>query len=172
MMEVFNRGGKAWMVSVIPLDAERGAAVSKCLVDAAGDVIGACVFSVDLIRQMIRAEGVSEQIVNGIPCKVLVQQIGGRGTALVFGAGHCGQKLVPILSMVGFITVVLDDRPEFANRERFPDADRIVVLNSFENALEDVLVDEESYIVILTRGHLHDRTVLKAALSGRAGGQP
>ncbi len=74
-----------------------------------------------------------------------------------------------MLSLVDFFTVVVDDRADFANRERFPSADRIVVPDSFAGAFGDLSVDEDSYIVIMTRGHLHDRTVLEQALRTRAG---
>ncbi|MFZ3046285.1 MAG: XdhC family protein, partial [Desulfatirhabdiaceae bacterium] len=66
--------------------------------------------------------------------------------------------------MIGFETVVLDDRPEFANRERFPEADEIRILSSFDCALDGLVIDGKGYIVILTRGHLHDKTVLGLAL--------
>lgn len=69
---------------------------------------------------------------------------------------------------VGFRTVVLDDREEFANREILSSADRIVVLRSFDEAMKDLDIDEESYLVIVTRGHLHDKTVLGQALRTRA----
>jgi xanthine dehydrogenase accessory factor len=68
-----------------------------------------------------------------------------------------------------FFTVVLDDRKEFANRQRFTDADEIVVLPSFETAFESHLFDPDSYIVIVTRGHSHDKTVLAQALQTNAG---
>jgi xanthine dehydrogenase accessory factor len=91
-----------------------------------------------------------------------------RGTALIFGAGHVGRSLVPVLSSVEFRTVILDDRQEFANRERFGSADQIVHLDSFEEAFKGVTIDERSYIIIITRGHLHDRTVLRQSLRTKA----
>jgi len=91
-----------------------------------------------------------------------------RMTALIFGAGHVGRSLVPVLSAVEFRTVILDDRQEFANRERFASADQIVRLDSFEDAFKGTTIDERSYIIIITRGHLHDRTVLRQALRTKA----
>ena len=92
-----------------------------------------------------------------------------RGTVYIFGAGHCGQKLAPVAGMVGFSTVVVDDRGDFASEERFPIAERILVSASFEHALDGVSLDEDSYIVIMTRGHVHDKTVLAQALRTGAG---
>ncbi len=64
---------------------------------------------------------------------------------------------------------MLDDREEFANRERFKEADEIKPLVFFENSFEDLDINQDSYIVIVTRGHVHDRTVLEQALRTNAG---
>jgi xanthine dehydrogenase accessory factor len=70
---------------------------------------------------------------------------------------------------VGFRTVVLDDREEFADRGRFPWVDEIHVLESFERAMDGLVINDESYLVLVTRGHAHDRTVLAQALRTTAG---
>ncbi|HZK01397.1 MAG TPA: XdhC/CoxI family protein [Anaerovoracaceae bacterium] len=85
-------------------------------------------------------------------------------TALIFGAGHVGKALEPVLRYVGFSTIVIDDRAEYANRERFPKAGGIKVIKSFEDAYEDIKTDENTYIVIMTRGHSYDYTVLKQSI--------
>lgn len=86
------------------------------------------------------------------------------GTVYLFGAGHVAQQVAPLARLVDFRTVVMDDRSEFANRQRFPDADEITVLQSFDGCLQGLDIDRESYIVIVTRGHLHDKVVLEQAL--------
>ncbi len=91
------------------------------------------------------------------------------GTVYIFGAGHVSQQLAPLAKLVGFETIVLDDRREFANRERFDSADGIIVLDSYERAMEGLDIDEESYLVLVTRGHAHDKTVLGLALRTNAG---
>jgi xanthine dehydrogenase accessory factor len=72
-------------------------------------------------------------------------------------------------AMVGFGVSVADDRGEYANRERFNDATEIRVLENFGNAFSGVAIGREDLIVILTRGHLHDKTVLAQALNTDAG---
>lgn len=86
-------------------------------------------------------------------------------TAYIFGAGHVGQALEPILRYVNFSTKVIDDRPDFASRERFPEADEIVVIDNFLNAYKGMETDEDSYIIIITRGHSGDYDVLKQTLN-------
>ncbi len=91
------------------------------------------------------------------------------GVVYIFGAGHVSRSLAALTTMVGFRTVVLDDRSQYACRRRFAQADQIVVLESFERAFCDLEIDADSYIVIVTRGHSHDKTVLAQALDTAAG---
>ena len=61
--------------------------------------------------------------------------------------------------------IVVDDRPDFASRARFPHALSVHSVAGFKSCFADLGVDEASYIVIMTRGHLHDETVLEQALA-------
>ena len=83
---------------------------------------------------------------------------------IVFGAGHVGYHLCHFASKVGFNTIVVDDRPYFANKEKFGD-DIQVICNTFENAFKILDIHEEDYIVIVTRGHKHDKFCLEKILS-------
>jgi xanthine dehydrogenase accessory factor len=89
--------------------------------------------------------------------------------AFLFGAGHVAKPTAHLCASTGFYVNVLDDRKEFANAANFPDAHEIHVLESFEQSFNNLYVDEDSFIVIFTRGHLHDRTVLAQALKTKAG---
>ena len=97
---------------------------------------------------------------------VIPNRIGQR--LYVFGAGHVAQPTVHMAAVAGFRVTVLDDRAEFASIERFPDAHQARVLPDFGRAFTDLPVDGDTYIVIATRGHLHDRTVLAQALTTQA----
>ena len=87
----------------------------------------------------------------------------------LFGAGHVAVPTAHIAALVGFRVVVIDDRPEFANAERFPSASRIVVTDDFNQALKGLDIDRDSFIVIVTRGHQFDREVLEQSLKTSAG---
>jgi len=82
----------------------------------------------------------------------------------IFGAGHVGRELATICPFAGFQTVLIDDREEFAGAERFPAAARIVLAASYQNSFHKLDINESSYLVIVTRGHVHDRDVLSLAL--------
>lgn len=101
-------------------------------------------------------------------CTYLFETIGYQSTMYIFGAGHVACPTVAIASMVGFQTVVLDDRSKFANRVSFPQAKEIVILPGFDDPFAGLTIDENSYIVIATRGHAHDQSVLSKALETSA----
>jgi len=89
------------------------------------------------------------------------------GVVHLAGAGHVAFFTAQLAAFAGFEVVTIDDRAEFANKERFPQAREVRVIDSFADCLGDLGVDD--YVVIVTRGHLHDRTVLAQALRTDAG---
>jgi xanthine dehydrogenase accessory factor len=89
-------------------------------------------------------------------------------TLHLFGGGHVARPTARMASLVGFRVEVMDDRSEFANAGRFPDADMIRVLPDFNRAVSAVAVDGDSFVVIVTRGHEHDKTVLAQILKTEA----
>ncbi len=91
------------------------------------------------------------------------------GVLYLFGAGHVSREVNDLAARVGFMTVVLDDRAEYANRQRFAQPAEVIVLKSFDNCLADLKLDDDSYVVIVTRGHVYDRIVLEQALRSNAG---
>lgn len=101
--------------------------------------------------------------------RFLVERCYTPSTVYILGAGHVSQQLAPLTANVSFQTVVLDDREEFANAKRFPTADELIVLDSFDDCLAGLEIGPDSYLVIVTRGHTHDRTVLEQALRTDAG---
>jgi xanthine dehydrogenase accessory factor len=57
----------------------------------------------------------------------------------------------------------VDDRVEFANKERFPEAETRVI-SDYSRGLENVSVNSNTYIVVATRGHRYDDLALAAAI--------
>lgn len=99
--------------------------------------------------------------------ELLVEPLVHPGTVHLVGAGHVALATAQLAAFAGFDVVVLDDREEFANRERYPEAREINVLDSFDNCIGGM--GPEDYVVIVTRGHMHDRDVLTQALRTDAG---
>ncbi|OQX64245.1 MAG: hypothetical protein B5M55_06420 [Desulfococcus sp. 4484_242] len=103
----------------------------------------------------------------GRAVEVLVEPVAARRLLYVFGAGHVSRQIVPLAARVGFRVVVVDDREDFADPALFPEATEVRCI-SFEGVMGQVPVDESSFVVIVTRGHVGDKTVLAQALGTRA----
>ena len=82
---------------------------------------------------------------------------------VVVGAGHIAQPMAHIGALLGYKVTVLDDRPDFATRERFPDAHRLVRAD-FSDPFADVPIHERSHLLLVTRGHKYDYECLIRAL--------
>ena len=89
------------------------------------------------------------------------------GLCYVFGGGHVSAALVPLLSSVGFSCAVLDERPDYASKERFPTAEQVLTGNLPFLASEIHLGRGDS-VLIMTRGHQGDYEVLCLALRSPA----
>lgn len=122
------------------------------------------------VREMILAAGTE----TGLPPDLLRDRAALRdgwfalpvvraGWVYVFGGGHVAQALTPVLAAAGFRTAVWDDREEFVSPERFPQAERLFC-GPFGTVAERLTLTPEDYVVIMTRGHQADHTVLSQTL--------
>jgi len=95
--------------------------------------------------------------------EVLVEPLIPKPVLLVVGAGHVGQAVAAQGSLLGFEIVVIDDRPEFADPTLFPPG---VNIRCGEVARELVAfpVHDDTFIVLVTRGHQHDAAALQACI--------
>ncbi|CAN5810212.1 XdhC/CoxI family protein [soil metagenome] len=82
---------------------------------------------------------------------------------VILGAGHIARPLCRIGSLLGYRVTVLDDRPEFATDERFPEAERVIRIDS-RDPFRDIPLNREARLVLVTRGHRHDFEALRMAL--------
>jgi len=82
---------------------------------------------------------------------------------IILGGGHVGAALSRMAALLDYEIVVIDDRPSFASPERHPGAHRLIC-NDFVKALAELRPTSSDYIVIVTRGHRHDRICLEQAL--------
>ncbi|MGH7781290.1 MAG: XdhC family protein [Candidatus Binataceae bacterium] len=99
---------------------------------------------------------------SGAP-RLFLDPVSGAQRLVIAGAGHIAQPLAALGSMLGFHVTVIDDRASFANRERFPNADEIIV-RPFGPAVQALNLDRHCYLVSVTRGHSFDEDVVLTAL--------
>lgn len=85
----------------------------------------------------------------------------------LFGAGHVAHNVYKVARTAGFDVTVVDDRETYANQERFPEA-REVIAEEFDQALTRIRPDQNSYLVIVTRGHRDDMRILRWAVQTNA----
>ncbi|MDR1482142.1 MAG: XdhC family protein [Synergistaceae bacterium] len=90
-----------------------------------------------------------------------------RSRMIILGGGHIAVPLSKIASLLEFDVTVFDDRPSFANHERFPEASS-VICDAFANVSGALEIRGRDYVVIVTRGHRHDSLCLRDILRGTA----
>ena len=163
LREARDAGRRAWFVTVPAGDA---ASVEHCVLDEDGCLTGASVCEATALRGLTAAAELHGTATLPGGRTAVLERVDPPALAVVCGAGHVGTEVAPLLARLGFRVVVVDDRDEFASPERFPEA-RVAVL-PFTGALAAVGVDERAFVVIVTRGHVHDMDVLEQALRLRA----
>jgi xanthine dehydrogenase accessory factor len=108
---------------------------------------------------------------NGLICggqlDVLIEPVLPVQTLYVFGAGHVSLGIAKVATLAGFATTIVDDREQFANRERFPEAEQVHAAD-FEEIFPKLPINSSSYIAIVTRGHKDDMRVLRMAVASPA----
>jgi xanthine dehydrogenase accessory factor len=182
-LRIKQRGGFAILATVLSLDGVApGGDGSKALLRFSGEKTGR-LSSGEELEQKILAQG--EPLLKEKKPKVMVwhsetgnsswkksevllEPIFSEPTVYLFGAGHVSKEIAPLAKRVQFKLVVIDDREMFSNRERFPEADEVIV-SEFEKSFDGLQIDPSSYIVIVTRGHLYDGFVLEQAIKTDAG---
>ena len=181
-VRIKQKGGSAILATLISVDnGHPEVEGSKVLIRDSGEKVG-FLFDGGGLEKRILAEGeilLKEKKAKVVvlssgredsPWKkveVLLELIFSEPTVYIFGAGHVSQQLAPLAKGVHFKVAVIDDREMFANRERFPEVDEVIV-SEFERCFDQINIDDSSYIVIVTRGHLYDGFVLEQAVKTNA----
>jgi xanthine dehydrogenase accessory factor len=179
-----RRGEKAVLATIV---GTRGSAPrkegAKMLVKADGQIVGTVgggslehqVYKEALQRmegnasklahfELTNEDASREGMVCGGTVDVFIEPITSLPVLFIFGGGHISLSLARIGKMVDFRVVVIDDRPEFANAERFPEADETIA-DDMASAMRCLDINGSSYIVIVTRGHQNDTQVLEWAVT-------
>jgi len=161
---------RSYLVADLGTERERPVQVKRCLLMENGPTSGDLDPPPDLVASLGTWTGNRRYpvIFSLRDRRFLIEPSFALGTVYLFGAGHVSQQVAPLAKRVDFRIVVMDDRAEFVNQARFPDVDELRVLQTFDNSFQALDIDEESYLVIVTRGHVHDKTVLDQALRTNA----
>ena len=168
--KAFN-GGKP-VASVQILESEIKEQVgNKILVRENGDQTG-ILFNKDLDKKIVMearklmALGKNKTI-QFENCRIYIEAFTTPPKLVIAGGGHISKALGDLAKPLGFELNIFDDREEFANEERFPQADEVKVA-SYNDGFDKFQINANTFIVIATRGHQHDDSATKAALATNA----
>ncbi len=184
--KISSEGGRAALATVVQVNGSAPREVgSKILIKEDGSLVGSigggtleatiCREAMSVLREAkarmlhfdLSGEEEGDQMLCGGEMDIFIEPILPQPTLYIFGAGHISLSISKIAKMVGFRVVVIDDRAEFANPERFPEADEIVA-EDFSAAFSRLKINNASYIAIVTRGHQFDEKVLEWAVKTEA----
>ena len=118
--------------------------------------------------ELTNADASKEGMTCGGTVDVFLEPIKPLPSLIIFGGGHISFFLARIGKMVDFRVTIIDDRPEFANHERFTEADETIA-EDMASVIKRLTINGSSYIVIVTRGHMKDELVLEWAATTAAG---
>ncbi len=119
------------------------------------------IFSFDLT-----AKGNTNMICSG-KAEIFIEVYNKAFRIIVLGAGHVSFKLSEAFDVAGYSYTIVDDRAEYTNKERFPNASKILTEEPYK-ALDNLKPDNNTYIVIVTRGHSSDKECLLASMKSKA----
>jgi xanthine dehydrogenase accessory factor len=184
--KIRSEGGSAALATVVQVGGSAPREVgSKILIKDDGSLVGSigggtleariCREAMSVLREAkakmlhfdLTGEEEGDQMLCGGEMDIFIEPILPPPTLYIFGAGHISLSISKMAKMVGFRVVVIDDRAEFANPERFPEADQILA-QDFSATLPRLRIDDSSYIAIVTRGHQFDEKVLEWAVQTEA----
>lgn len=173
LIKVKSEGAGAVLITVVESDGVDGLdSGAKCLVRDGRIVLGS-VSDPALEQRIVReaAERLAEErsrllsleTDSGGQADVFFEVMPSPPKLVVVGAGHIAVPLVKMAKLMDYHVVVVDDRILFANRERFPEADEVVVGDMAET-VKDMDITPTTYVVLITRGHKYDEPCLRELL--------
>jgi xanthine dehydrogenase accessory factor len=176
-LEIQKLGGSGILVTLVDVARWKEGEIPKLFLESDGERVGAVSGLEDIENKMrddmtdLLRSGqsalISYQDSRGEAWEVFAEPIVSEPMLYVFGGGHVSSQIVPLANRVGFKVAVIDDRPEFADPKKFPDAAEVYQY-PFEGVMQRLPVNEASYLVVVTRGHIHDKSVLSQCLKTNA----
>jgi len=178
LVQISEQGGAAVLATVIEVDGNGGVEPGgKCLVRD-GQVRGETVGDSKVVDAIVRESAVhlrdeKSKLVSlhipetGAKLEVFFEVMPAPPKLIVVGAGHIAVPLVQIAKVLDFYVIVTDDRLAYANHERFPDADQVLV-GDMAQMLKEMSITPSTYIVLITRGHKYDEPCLREIIHSQA----
>ncbi len=119
-MAILETKGKGWLITTI--GSEQNPDTHRCLIKRDGTLVGRFNGEAQLLSKLTSGTAsmsIHSEVIDKFRC--LIEPLRNSGTVYIFGAGHVSRQIAPLSETVGFKTVVLDDRAEYANRREIPE---------------------------------------------------
>lgn len=178
LIRIGDEGAPAVLVTVIEAQGDGGVEPgSKCLIRD-GQLTAGTIRNPQLLEAILHEAQVRLQEEKSKLVELEIPRAGGKVGAffevmpsppklIVVGAGHIAVPLVKLAKILNFHITVLDDRILYANKERFPDADEVLV-GDMAQALKEIPITPSTYIILITRGHKYDELCLREIIHSPA----
>ena len=176
LLETTEEGGSAAVAVVVGGTSDAPDAARVAWVEAAGaepkvhGSLGAAPLddaAIALMKEVLAdpkgSDGLHEVVVDDAVLELYLEVRRPVQELIIVGAGHIAQPLAHLGALLGFRVWVLDDRPDFATRERFPDAEHVLRAD-FDDPFRDAKLHARSHVLLVTRGHKYDYACLVRAL--------
>ena len=119
------------------------------------------------IAKRVAEIGNTESIATADGTEIFVEGFTTPPTLVMVGGGHVGKATADLAHFLGYRVLVVDDRPEFSNPERFPYAEETIV-TPYDQWATNLSINVNTFLVVATRGHRFDDMALESALTTRA----
>ncbi|HKY07795.1 MAG TPA: XdhC/CoxI family protein [Candidatus Binatia bacterium] len=176
LVRISEQGAAAVLATVVEIDGSAGVQPgAKCLIRD-GAVVGETIGDGRVVDAIVRESAAhlsSEKsklaplAVGDVKLEVFFEVMPAPPKLIVVGAGHIAVPLVRMAKVMDFYVIVIDDRLLYANRERFPEADEVLV-GDMAQMLKEMAITPSCYIVLITRGHAYDEPCLRVVLPSQA----
>jgi xanthine dehydrogenase accessory factor len=178
LVRITEQGAAAVLATVVEVEGDaRIEPGAKCLVRD-GVLVGETIGNAGVVEAIVRESAAHLRAEKSKLTALEVPQAGAKlevffevmpapPKLIVVGAGHIAVPLVKMAKVLDFHVVVIDDRLLYANRERFPDADEVLI-GDMAQMLKAMTITPSCYIVLITRGHAYDEPCLRVVLPSQA----
>jgi xanthine dehydrogenase accessory factor len=177
LVQIAEQGAAAVLATVVEADGRAGVEPgAKCLIRDGKliiETIGSAPVIDAIVNESARLREEKSQLISldlpapGGKLEVFFEVMPAPPKLIVVGAGHIAVPLVQIAKVLDFSVTVIDDRLMYANRERFPAADEVLVGDMAE-MLGAMTITPSCYIVLITRGHAYDEPCLRKIIHSPA----
>ncbi len=185
IIESINNFKPAWLITVINVTGSTPASIGmKMLVYSDGTIygtVGGGEVEKKIIEKIIneKPENIEKckydlgnkseysettQMICGGIQEVLIEPLLNGVPLYIIGGGHCGMALSNLASKTGFIVTVIDNRSDWANKTKHPNALNTICCD-YTDICNNIKFNKKNFIVIMTHGHLHDALVLEQIIN-------